>query len=160
MRIATSLAAIVFAPSLAGDAAPVTWSIPPMAVTVATATTMSPTLVPLVLEETDAVWRAAGLTLAWCRAGGEAAPRARTIEADPCASSTLRVVIGNERGPDADNRRDDTTALGWIVFDERDTPDREIYLSYGNARTYMADARAVVGLTDRMPVAEREMLMA
>ncbi len=72
----------------------------------------------------------------------------------------LRVVIGNERGPDADTRGDNATPLGWIVFDERDLPASEIYVSYENVATYMVNSRAVVGPTDRMPIAEREILMA
>ena len=160
MLITASVAAVVFASSLAGAVAPVTSSIPPLVITVATAPTMSPTLVRRVLEEADAVWRAAGLTFVWRRSEGEATPRARTIEAVPCETSTPRVVIGNERGPDADARTDNAMALGWIVFDERDTPQSEIYVSYENVATYMAGARAVVGLIDRKTIAERELLLA
>jgi hypothetical protein len=160
MPISTSLAAVVFASALAGAAEPVTSSIPPMAISVATAATMSPTLVARVLEETGAVWRAAGLTLVWRRSHAEALPRARIIETAPGETSTQRVVIGNERGPYADTRRDNTTALGWIVFDDRNTPESEIYVSYENATAYMTDARAVVGLNDRMTVRQREILLA
>jgi hypothetical protein len=159
MPITTSLAAVVFASALAGAAEPVTSSIPPMAISVATAATMSPTLVARVLEETGAIWRAAGLTLVWRPSHAEALPRTRVIEA-PCEMSTLRVVIGNERGPDADTRRDHATALGWIMFHDRNTPESEIYVSYENATAYMTDARAVVGLNDRMTVRQREMLLA
>ena len=160
MLITTSVAAVVFASSLAGAVAPVTASIPPLVIAVATAPTMSPTLVRRVLEEADAVWRSAGLTFVWRRSAGEAAPRARRIEAEPCETSTLRVVIGNERGPDVDARPDNVTALGWIVFDGPDTPESEIYVSYENVAAYMAGARAVVGLTERMTIAERELLLA
>jgi hypothetical protein len=159
MPIATSLAAVVFASSLAGAAAPVTSSIPPMAITVASAATMSPTLVAQVLAETEAVWRAAGLTLVWRRSSG-ATPRARVIEPAPCETATLRVVIGNERGPEADARRDNATALGWIMFDDPTTPEPEIYVSYENVLAYMTGATAVVGLIDRMTIAQREMLLA
>jgi hypothetical protein len=160
MPITASLAAVVFASSLAGAAAPVTSSIPPVVITVATAPTMSPALVTQVLEETAALWRTAGLMLVWRRSSGAATPRARVVEAPSCETATLRVVIGHERGPEADARRDNTTALGWIVFDDPTTPESEIYVSYENVVAYMADARAVVGLRDHMTVAEREMLLA
>jgi hypothetical protein len=159
MPIITSLAAAVFASALAGATAPVTSSIPPMMITVATAAGVSPALVARVLEETDAVWRAAGLTFIWRRSSGDATPRARLVEAAPCETSTLRVVVGNERGPDAGARRENATALGWIVFDDGETPESEIYVSYQNVAAYMADARAIVGVSDRMTVAEREMLL-
>jgi hypothetical protein len=161
MPITTSLAAVVFVSALAGAVAPVTPAIPPMAVTVATASTVSPTLVMRVLEETDAVWRAAGVTFVWRRVAGETVPRARAIEARPCPSPTLHVVIGRDRGADADHRRDNgTMALGWIAFDEHDAPDSEIYLSHENAEAYMRGSRIVVGLTEQKPIAEREMLLA
>jgi hypothetical protein len=160
MLIVTNLAGVVLASSLAGAATPVTSSLPPMVITVATATAMSPTLLTRVIEETDAVWRPAGLTLVWRRPSGNAISRARIVDTDPCVSSGLRVVIGNERGRDAEKRRDDVTVLGWIVFGEGDTPNPEIYLSYENTEAYMLGARAVVGLTGQMPVAEREMLLA
>jgi hypothetical protein len=161
MLITTSLAAVVFASALAGAPSPVTSSLPPMVITVATAATVSPSLVTRVLDETTSVWRSAGLTLLWRRVGNEPAARALTIEANPpCETSSLRVIIGNERGPDGGNRRDNTTALGWIVFGEGDTPNPEIYVSHENTRAYLIGSRAVVGLIDRMPIAEREMLMA
>jgi hypothetical protein len=161
MLITTSLAAVVFVSALAGAVAPVTPSIPPMVVTVATASTVSPTLVMRVLEEADAVWRAAGVTFVWRRVAGEPVSRARDVEPRPCESPTLHVVIGRDRGADADHRRENgKMALGWIVFDERDAPDPEIYLSHENAEAYMRESRIVIGLTQQKPIAEREMLLA
>src|SRR5438105_3625580 len=136
MLITTSVAAVVFASSIAGAAAPVTSSIPPLVIAVATAPTMSPTLVTRVLAEVDAVWRAAGLTIVWRHSTDDATPRARTSDAAPCEISMLRVVIGPERGPDVVTRGDNATVLGWIVFDERDTPKSEIYVSFENVRAY------------------------
>jgi hypothetical protein len=159
MSIASSLAAVVLSSSLAGAAAPVTSSIPPTVVTVATSPDVPPTLVARVLAEADAVWRAGGITFVWRRAGGDAAPVARTVEAPPCADATLRVDIGDDHGR-ADGNRDARTPLGWIRFDDPETPNSEIYLSYENALTYLAGSRAVTGLIDRMPIAEREMLLA
>jgi hypothetical protein len=157
MLIATSLASIVLASALAAGATPATSSLPPFAISVSTPSTLSPTLVERVLAEADAVWRPAGVTFVWRRQHDDA--RARTIEAGPGLAPTLRVVIGRGRAADTVKRHDSTMALGWIVFDDN-APDSEIYLSYDNADAYMVSSRAVVGLSDRMPVAERETLMA
>jgi hypothetical protein len=158
MLIATSFAVVVLASSLAGAAAPAASSIPPVVVTVAVAADVPPTLVTRLLGEAAAVWRAGGVTLVWRRAI-DAAARARSIDAAPCFDSSLRVVVGNERGRDGDAHSENKTVLGWIVFSDGETPDHEIYLSYDNAKSYMAGARGVVGSIDRMPTAEREMLL-
>jgi hypothetical protein len=155
MLIATNLTVVVFASALAG-AAPVTSSLPPLTITVATSGPISPTLVARALAETEAVWQSAGLTFVWKRE----APEARScIDAGPALVHGLRVVIGSGRTADAVKRSETTTALGWITFDDEGRPDREIYVSYDNAEKYLVSARAVVGLVDRMPLAERETLL-
>jgi hypothetical protein len=156
MPIITSLAAAVFASAFAGAAAPSTTSLPPLTITVSASAAVPPTLVKRALDETDAVWRAAGLAFVWRREPDAA--RAR-IDAGPCVAPGLRVTIGSGRAADAERRRVGTMALGWIVFDD-DRPDSEIYISYDNADAYMITSRAVVGLVDRMPVLEREFLLA
>jgi hypothetical protein len=157
MPIATSLAAVVFASSLAG-AAPVTASLPPIAVDVTIAPDVPVTLVTRVLEETDAVWRASGLTFVWNR---HRADRSITIAlSGPAACRALDVVIGHNRGAALDIERESKMALGWIVFDGPDVPAHEIYLSYENALAFMAGSRAVVGVIEQMTLAEREMKLA
>lgn len=155
MLITASLAAVVLTSALAA-AAPVT-AAPPMTVSVSASQSIPATLVTRVLAETDAVWRAAGLTFVWRR--DPPPPAAAAIEPAPCPSPTLRVVIGVDRASDAGKRTEGVTALGWIVFDE-DRPASEVYLSYDNSVAFMAGARGVVGLTDRMTLAEYHMLLS
>ena len=157
MPIATSLAAVVFASSLAG-AAPVTASLPPITVDVTIAPDVPAALVTLALEEADAVWRASGLTFVWNR---HRADRSISIAASgPAACRALDVVIGHNRGTGPDIGRENKTALGWIVFDGPDVPAHEIYLSYENAQAFMAGSRAVVGAIEQMTLAERETKLA
>jgi len=153
MLITTSLAAVVFTSALAGAAAPVT-SVPPITIGISVPGSIPATLIPRILAETDAVWRGAGLTFVW-RRKDEAA--VRPIDAGPCLMATLRVTVGG-RGSDAQQRRGNTMALGWIVFDDG-SPEPEIYLSYDNSVAYLEGARGIVGLVDRMPIAERETLL-
>src|SRR5438876_4915333 len=157
MPIASSLAAVVFASSLAG-AAPVTASLPPITVDVTIAPDVPATLVTRVLEETEAVWRASGLTFVWNR---HRADRSISMAASgPAACRALDIVIGHNRGAGPDIERTSRTALGWIVFDESEVPAHEIYISYENALAYMAGSRAVVGVIEQMTVVEREMKLA
>ena len=119
---------------------------------------MPATLVTRVLEETDAVWRASGLTFVWNR---HRANRSIAMAASgPAACRALDVVIGHNRGPGSDIERENRTALGWIVFDGPGVPAHEIYVSYENALTFMAGSRAVVGVMEQMTIAEREMKLA
>lgn len=112
-----------------------------MIVNVTAAETISPSLVALTIGEADAIFRSAGVSFIW-RYG-------------PPALATLTVAIGDNTGR---LRRDDVTALGWIVFEDG-RPDQQIYLSYANAEKFMLDARAVVGPPNNMPRAERELLL-
>jgi hypothetical protein len=126
-----------------------------MVVNISSAPDIPASLVSRVLAETDAVWRGSGITFVWRRAVRDVVPDARTSEVAPSLPSTLRVVIGNEKGPP----RDDSLPLGWIKFDDL-TPEPEIYLSYASVRQLMASAREVVGLVDQMPLKQREVLTA
>jgi hypothetical protein len=155
MPIITSLAAAVLASAFTGATAPATSSLPPVTITVS-GSAVSPTLVKRVLEETDAIWRVAGFSFVWRRETDAA--RAR-IDAGPCLAPGLRVTIGSGRAADAERRYDNIMALGWIVFDDGQ-PDSEIYISYDNAEAYMISSRGTVGLVDRMPILEREFLLA
>ena len=157
MPIATSLAAVVFASSLAG-AAPVSAWLPPIAVDVTIAPDVPATLVTLALEEADAVWRASGLTFVWNRHRADRS--IATAASGPAACRDLDVVIGHDRGAGPDMERDNKMALGWIVFDGPGVPAHEIYVSYENALTFMAGSRAVVGVMEQMTIAEREMKLA
>ena len=155
MPIATSLVAVVFASSLAG-AAPALPSLPPIVIDVDVPADVPATLVTRVLDEVDAVWRASGVTVAWNRHAAAPASIAAPSWGAPASCRTLDVVIGHNRGAAAAAERQNQMPLGWIVFEEPDSPAHEIYLSYDNALAYMTGARAVVGVIEQMTVAERE----
>ena len=112
------------------DSAPKGLTLPPMIVNVATAADVPATLVARMLEETDAIWRGTGFTFVWRHAAREGVPYARTSEAGPYVPSTLRVLVGNEPGASSDGK----LPLGWIRFDDEQTPEQEIYVSYRNAQ--------------------------
>src|SRR4051794_21740675 len=107
---------------------------PPMVVHVATAADITPTLVAAVLAEADAIWRSTGIAFLWQRDSPEHVPsRARAAAEPPYRLSMLRLVIGHDT-----HVRDGThIPLGWIVFDDPSTPEREIYVSYDNASTLL-----------------------
>jgi len=100
-------------------------------------------LVSRALNETSAIWRAAGVEFIW-QHGPSYSPTA-----------ALHVVIGNEARPVLEGG----LALGWIYFDES-TPGHRIYVSYTNVHQLMLDSAGVIGPQDRMPLFEREVLMA
>jgi hypothetical protein len=114
-----------------------------LTINVSAASDIPPTLVSRALAETDAIWRAAGVEFVW-----QCGPAAHT----PAA---LHVVIGHEVRP----VREGTFALGWIYFDES-TPGHRVYVSHANVQQLMVESRGVVGPLDRMPMFERETLMA
>jgi hypothetical protein len=152
MLIIASLAAATFATSLAAAAPPAS-ALPPIVVAVTVTANVSPSLVSRVLDETDAVWRASGLSFVWRRTPPSAAPRLDQPSGD--VPGTLRIVIGDARGA----AHDGLVPLGWIEFDEG-VPAREIYLSYGNAMEFMRSAQGIVGIIDQMPTLEREIKLA
>jgi hypothetical protein len=114
-----------------------------LTVNVSASPDISPALVSRVLAETDAIWRSSGFTFAWQRV-----PRA-------AGTAAVQVVIGHDVRP----VRDGGLALGWIVFED-DRPEHEIYLSHANAQRLMAESPGVIGGLDRMPLFEKETLLA
>jgi hypothetical protein len=158
MPIVTSLVvALLASTALAADSpSAVTQPLPPLIVNLSTAANVSPTLLARVLEETTAIWRAAGFSFIWRPAAREVVPYARTSDAGPSLPSHLRVVIGNDTGRSSDNR----TPLGWITFDDDHSPVPEIYVSYQNANRLLEAARGFVGIASQMTGVQREMLLA
>ena len=159
MLIATSLVAALFASPAFAAAAPIATayaSVPPIIVSVSSAPNIPESLIARVLAETDALWRGSGFAFVWRRAAREVVPYARTSETGPSLPSTLRVVIGNETKPS----REGSLPLGWITFDDAETPEQEIYLSYASVGQLMDAARGVVGVVDQMPLTQREILSA
>jgi hypothetical protein len=161
MLIATGLAAaLLAAASFMPDAAgvPADSSSPaaaPIVVNVFPEPGVSPTLVSRLLAEASAIWRPSGFAFVWQRGTRDVVGATRLMETGPYHPSTLRVVIGNSRGA----ARGEKTPLGWIVFDDEHEPQREIYLSYPNARSLMDSARLVIGVIEQMPPAQREALL-
>lgn len=102
---------------------------------------VSPTLVDRVVDETNAIWKPAGVTLQWLRT-------------DARGEASLDVLIGPERG----SAHQYNAPLGWITFDAG-RPQPHLYLSYSNAVAFFLSARGVVGQVSQMPVLEREMYL-
>jgi len=125
-------------------AAPPVRRVPPIGITVTTSAHVSPRLVSMILDETDAIWRPTGLTFAWQRGPSPATP------------TMLRVTIDDERRPPTSG----DLPLGWIVFNDGSSPEPAIHLSYANALEYMTNARSVVGFVEKMPVLERDTYMS
>ena len=99
---------------------------------------VSPTLVEHVVDEANAIWRPAGVTLV----------RRRD---DDGASAPIAIVIGPERG----SAHAYDAPLGWIQFNGTH-PQPQLYLSYTNAIALLQSARGIVGLISQMPILERE----
>jgi len=161
MLIAAGLAAALIAAAslvpapaeMRADSASVV--LPPVVVSVFSGPGIPASLVSRILAETSAIWRPGGFEFVWQRATRDLLPYTRRTETGAYEPSTVRVVIGDEHGASLDRR----TPLGWITFDDDHEPQREIYLSYANAKSLMAAARAIVGVMDQMPPAQREILL-
>jgi hypothetical protein len=125
-----------------------------MIVNVSVAADIPASLVSRVLAEAGDIWSGAGFILVWRLA--DVAAHARVADARTYAPWTLRVTVGNERGR---AKEETATPLGWIVFDDINTPQREIYVSYANAHALMELSRGIVGRTDLMPRAEKDTLL-
>src|SRR5262245_25980693 len=135
-----SIAALVAAAFVVAPAAPAALLTPPVIVDLATIPAVSPTLVATAIDETQAIFRAAGVSFIWRH-------NQRSLGA-------LRVVIGDETGPATVG----TTPLGWVLF-ENGEPSREIHLSFENAQRFMELSREVVGVARNKTLAERDMLL-
>jgi hypothetical protein len=130
-----------------------TAAMPPLLVNVSIASAdVSPALVTLALAETDAIWRTSGVRFVWRRIARAAA----SANAGPYLPNMMHVIVGNDRGIGRAGR----LPLGWIVFDDVNAPQQEIYLSHANAVEMMGGARVVVGVVEQMPLAQRELLLA
>lgn len=114
-----------------------------LTINVIPAADISSTVVSRALDETDAIWRAAGVEFVWKRGP------------EPLTPAALTVVIGHDVRP----VRDGALALGWIYFDES-TPGQRLYISYSNVLQLMRESVGVVGPIDHMPIFEREVLVA
>ena len=134
--------AAILTVALAGAAAPAapSLSVPPIVVDVALLTDVSPTVVSAAIEETQALFRSAGVQFIWRRGSS--------------SLGALRVLLSAERGP----ARDGATPLGWLGF-ENGEPMREIHLSYANAEAFMEESREVVGVIGQKTLAERYRLL-
>ena len=136
MPIATQLAVAALAAAAPLASTPLPHAALPIIVSVSVTARVSSRLVDTMLEETDAIWRAAGFNFVWRRAGSAGSP----------VPSRLSVIIADERGSSSDGG----LPLGWIRFDGPDLPGREIYVSRLNARVLLdqyislAAARRVV----------------
>lgn len=138
--LAVIVAALAGAAAPAAPAAPAALTVPPVVVDIVTATDVSPSVVSIAIEETQAVFRSAGVRFIWRRS-------VRSMGA-------LRVVIDAEPGPVRDGR----TPLGWLNF-ENGEPTREIHLSYSNAERFLEQSREVVGVVAQKTLAERYQLL-
>lgn len=132
--VATAIAAT------AAPAAPAALIVPPIVINVAAIADVSPSVVAMVIDETEAIYRSAGVRFIWRR--GE-----RSL-------ATLRVIIDRDAGP----ARDDSTPLGWLTF-ENGAPAREIHLSYDNAERFLEASREVVGPIHQKTRAEHDTLV-
>ena len=138
MSIATIVAAALAA--AVAPVAPAASHIPPIVVDLATVTNVSSSVVSIAIQETQALFRAAGIQFIWRR--------------NERSFGALRVVITTERGP----VRNGSTPLGWVLF-ENDEPSREIHLSYDNAQRFMELSQEVVGIVRHKTIAERNLLL-
>lgn len=114
-----------------------------LTVNVISATDISSTVVSRALDETNSIWRAAGVEFVWKRGP------------EPFTPAALTVVIGH----DVRAVREGALALGWIYFDESN-PGQRLYISYANVQQLMRESVGVIGPMDHMPIFEREVLMA
>ena len=136
-----AILAVAFAGAASPAApAPSALNVPPIVVDVALLTDVSPMVVSAAIEETQALFRSAGVKFIWRR--GQS-----TLGA-------LRVFLSAERGP----LRGGATPLGWLDF-ENGEPAREIHLSYANAEDFMEQSREVVGVVGQKTLAERYQLL-
>lgn len=160
MLIATTVAVALFASTALAAGAPTPASspaIPPMVVNVTATPEASPELVARILAEASAIWRPSGVTFIWQRPAREVVPYSRASDTGPSVPNTLRLIIGDNRGP---GRPDGRLPLGWILFDDVTAPEQEIYVSHANALLMMVESRDAVGVMEQMPTRQRETLLA
>lgn len=153
----------------AADEVPVTM-MPPMAIDVRAEADVPPSLLAIMLAETDSVWRASGIQFVWHQEawqdeahehkarGGvprEDAARARLAQRPRRGLGRLRVVIGHDTHSVEGGR----LPLGWVIFDGAAMPEPELYVSYANAVSLLEQSSGVVGPTQGMPRLKRDTLL-
>jgi hypothetical protein len=114
-----------------------------LTINVSAAPDIPSTQVSRALDEANSIWRAAGVEFVWKRGPV------------PLTPAALTVVIGHNVRP----VREGALALGWIYFDES-TPGQQLYISHANVQQLMRESVGVTGPQDRMPLFERDVLMA
>jgi hypothetical protein len=127
----------------------------PIVADVTIAAKVSPALVNRILDEASAIWRKAGFTILWQRTDPAQVVRSSPAPEASYVPARLRVIIGDARGV----RRDSGVPLGWVLFDDTNTPGPEIYLSNANAHQLLAESVKPQGAIERMPRAEQETLL-
>jgi hypothetical protein len=113
----------------------------PLSIGVPAGAPLSSDAIRAMCEETDAIWRGAGIVIAW-----------RAIGAAP----DLRVVFDDPAPVPRDRR---LTALGWLVFDDG-VPAPTVHLSVVNTQRLLEESFGVVGSIDVMKPWSHEMLVA
>jgi len=113
----------------------------PLSIGVSGGAPLSVSAMRAMCEETDAIWRAAGVVVVW-RASG--------------AAPDLRVVF-DDRAPTPRDRR--LVAVGWLTFDA-DVPAPIVHLSYANALRLFEESSGIAGPLDAMKPWQRETLVA
>lgn len=134
-------AALLAAPAIPDAAIPS--DPPPLVVAVTAADDIRPVLVTRILDEAAAIWRSAGVTLAW-------------RQGRPASLSTLRVTIGHDRGRPSESN---VMPLAWILFDDDAVPEHDVFVSCDNVLALMRQARDVVGDLELKPRAELETML-
>jgi hypothetical protein len=151
--VAASVVLAVATPAAADESFLPAPPMPPMIVRVVAAPDVPARLVSAIEHETDAVWRPTGIQFFWRHDTRETVA---TPMPSPYRPLQLRVEIGHDRHHPGEWK----LPLGWIVFDDPVTPEREIHLSYENAVALLEKSDGVVGRTRTMPVLQRETLLS
>ena len=107
-------------------------------VSISASADVSPSLVGHVVDETNAIWKPAGVTFVWQRDGQQ-------------PSTEVAVAIGHDRG----SAQSHIAPIGWIVFDGG-RPERRMYLSIENAVALLDGTRGPREPASEMPLLERE----
>jgi hypothetical protein len=141
--VAAGVAAAMLAAGTAADP-PLIPQVRRVCITVVAPPDTTRTLLDATLAEADAIWRPAGVVLAWRRVPGAAA-------VEPARRTELTVTVEDHR---ASPTREGQTALGWIHF-AAGAPDAAIHLSRANAEA-LIDKTA--SLRDRPAVLQETLL--
>jgi hypothetical protein len=143
VSIAASAAAAIMAATTGGAGPPPFAHMRHVRISVVAAPTVTRSFIEATLAEAEAIWRPAGVTLAWRRQ-----PQADAVDA---ASPPELTVTVEDRST---NGRDGQTTLGWIHFAGR-TPEAAIHLSRANAEALIEKAST---LRDTPPVMHEALL--